>query len=892
MKKLSLSFCVLLYASQFCYAFDSFWLEPKSGTAGSRVSVFGSGFNELKGKALISSPDLKNGKKFKCKILSWSDEQIVIELPLSAKKEDSNYDIEVIDKGDKSLYKFESFFVVAKPSLDASSLHFREIEKGSKIYTYISFNGACFGTKKGKVKILDSNGKKVACQIYRWMEGFVECRLPAKFQPGNYTFILENMTGKTQVSFKYEAVDSVSKNLTAVDYRWRSDNNHNHCETPLSLNYFGKTYLFYPREFGTFSLRNDSIEDDFSWEVLIGGSQPVYYGIPFLVNQGVESTAMMIVCTTRGAPSTSGAWCIIMHNPGETLDNNHWTKVCDLENFSPYRGNLGHHWGICPVYDEIQKRLHIFYQDSATHSSEFIIRSASINFNLPIDKLIQWDSTDKKVSPTGGIDGEITAANASYPKTDDENMPAAAVSWRQLTRETYFGLWSLSDFTCSYGILNFVSDSTGAMLKNTFDGRVCLVWRFGSSSNADTGFAFFDLTTRTWTGPEYLRKQRGSDSTGTASTPSMAIRFLPGKDQEGNDIITLDPWFFYMRNMAVYMPPFLWDHKDIIYGINTYSSLGSFSVKKQGEQKPWADMDAEYMRKACPLIGVIDGSPPTCNSVTEDKNTYFSFSETQQTTKSYEFSSKFGPFMSLGNKSFGPYMELKAGWSHFYSETNTYSVEFGLKAIASKIYQDKVWLVYLCPVTICDIVQFKNQRGTEIEFPSLRFSDNSSPSIAYIETDRWWSEEQQKERIWNDISSYSTSWDYDSSTIDQPQISSIPSVDHSAKSSGTGHIYSTTTKNGTYMAGKIQGGIKDTFSLGFEGELNFTWSYSDSKSDKLCVTAQLPDGDISSYNMNILWYQYADEKGIDNFWCPPDVRTDKYFYNRPWFITYTTSNIK
>ena len=183
------------------------------------------------------------------------------------------------------------------------------------------------------------------------------------------------------------------------------------------------------------------------------------------------------------------------------------------------------------MYDETQKRLHIFYQVWTTHATEIKIRSATINFNLPMDKLVQWDSTEK-----------------------------------------------------------------------------------------------------TW-------------------------------------------------------------------------SLGTFSIKESGHQKAWADMEDEYKRKACPLIGVIDIAPPTCNTQTEDKNTFFSFSETQQTTQTCTFSSKLESFMTLGNKNFDPYMETKAGWSHFLSETKTYSVEFGLKAIASSLYQDKRCLLYLCPVTITGTAQ-------------------------------------------------------------------------------------------------------------------------------------------------------------------------------------------
>ena len=174
--------------------------------------------------------------------------------------------------------------------------------------------------------------------------------------------------------------------------------------------------------------------------------------------------------------------------------------------------------------------------------------------------------------------------------------------------------------------------------------------------------------------------------------------------------------------------------------------------------------------------------------------------------------------------------------------------------------------------------------------PALRFSSKSSPSVYYLEADRFWAAGQGIARVWNSPQSYGRSWDYDLATIAEPELASI-GVDHTAKNVEVGHAYSTTSQNGFYLAGKLQGGIKDIFSGGMEGELSFSWNYADTKSDKMYVEAALPNGEVTRFDLNVWWHNYAGTKAIDNFWCPPDVRTDNGFYNRPWFITYTTANV-
>ncbi len=870
-------------------AYDEFWIEPKAGTPGSTVSIFGNGFNESKGKALISSPDLKKGKKFKCKIISWNDEQIIIQVPATVKKQDSNYDIEVLDKGNQSLSKFESLFAISEPKIDAGTVYFREIAKGKKTYACISFNGSCLGTKKGKAHILDSDSKKIPCQIFRWGEGFVECRLPANFQPGNYTFVFENTSGKTQAQFTYdddELEQEDQEQVGTVDYRWKSDNR---CYlTPRSLNYLGKSYLFYEsgwdydeKEWGGI---NNTIEVNKPWFILLGGSVKAHWCVPFLANQGADSTAMMVASTDYYGGA--GTWGLYMHNPGEELEGNHWTKICDLANFAPWRQSKRAHWGLHAIYDETKKRIHIIYQDWTTHATEFRVRSATINFNLPSDQFVKWDEEEIIVPLL--INNELAACAALLPKNDDENIPAAALAWsvpNTGNTQTAFAFFNFETMSLSQiKMAPVTTRNHGCFLANTFDGRFCLLVRCATSDSSDTGYAFYDLTKQEWTKEQLLRMS--ADSTSTSCTPSMAIRYVVGKDAEGKNTISLVPWFFYITRLTVFKP------YCTIFGIDPIGSAGTFKLDYSEAPEAWSSMDDDFKRKACPLIGVIDGAPPTANTDSEDKNSYFSFTKSEQETESYKFSCKVGAFTTIGNKNFGPYFELKSGWSHLHSDTKTYSVTYGMKALASKIYQDKVFLVYLCPITICDMMEFENQQGSKIIFPYLRFSDTSSPSVSYVETDRWWSIEQGIERIWNKPETYTSSWEYDGSTTVEPEIHAISPVNHTGKSVEVGHTYSTTSEDGFYLGAKLQGSVKDIFSAGVEGELNFTWSYSDSKTDKLLVNAQLPDGEISSFNMNVSWFEYADKKGIDNFWCPPDVRTGNQFYNRPWFITYTTSNIK
>ncbi len=517
MKRSALFLAAFLSASVslISNAFDEFWIEPKSASAGGTVSIFGNGFNEIKGKALISSPDLKNGRKFKCKILSWCDEQIVIQIPATAKKQDSNYDIEVFDKGDKSLKKYESLFTISEPSLDADTVYFREIEEGSKTYTYLSFNGSCLGTKKGKVHILDSSNKKIPCQIYRWMEGAVECRLPTKFLPGTYTFVLENMTGKTELQFTYESDDSKRKNLRQVgkvDYRWMTNEHYRHLLTPRILNYLGKTYLFYEREdyVDTVGCRNDSIEDNKSWQILLGGTVAAHWGIPFLVNQGPDSTAMMISSSAYGGGP--GTWSLSMHNSGETLDNNHWTKICDLDNFAPWRQGDRQHWGLHGIYDETKKRLHIIYQDSTSHATEFRVRSATINFNLPFEQFVKWD--EKEISVPLLINNELAACSALIPKNDDENIPAAALAWsipNTGNTQTAFAFFNFETMSLTQPMTAPITTRNhGCFLANTFDGRLCLLVRCSNNSKSDTGYTFYDLTKQHWTEERLLKKTRGA----------------------------------------------------------------------------------------------------------------------------------------------------------------------------------------------------------------------------------------------------------------------------------------------------------------------------------------------------------------------------------------------
>ncbi len=91
-------------------------------------------------------------------------------------------------------------------------LFFREIQKGFKNLHLHKFQRHVFRHEKGESADTRRKRKKNACQIYRWTKGFVECRLPAKFQYGTYTFVLENITEKVQVSFEYKSVNP-------VDYR-------------------------------------------------------------------------------------------------------------------------------------------------------------------------------------------------------------------------------------------------------------------------------------------------------------------------------------------------------------------------------------------------------------------------------------------------------------------------------------------------------------------------------------------------------------------------------------------------------------------------------------------------------------------------------------------------
>jgi photosystem II stability/assembly factor-like uncharacterized protein len=166
---------------------DSHSLTPNEATIGTESLLTGSGLGSKAGKVTIG------GVKFKA--LSWSDTSIrwLMKKPLAP----GIYDVTVTPKEPKGAAPVicSSCFTVEAPEIESV------IPDTGPVGTLISLNGNYFGTKKGKVYLVDGSGNQLKCKVISWTMdsvtnvGEIVFSIPKQAVISDYSIAVTNQIG-------------------------------------------------------------------------------------------------------------------------------------------------------------------------------------------------------------------------------------------------------------------------------------------------------------------------------------------------------------------------------------------------------------------------------------------------------------------------------------------------------------------------------------------------------------------------------------------------------------------------------------------------------------------------------------------------------------------------
>lgn len=161
-------------------------LTPAGASIGTESVLTGSGFGTAPGTLYIG--------KAKCKTLAWDDLAVrwVLKKPMAP----GAYDVTLIPKEPKGAppIVISSCYTVNAPEISSIT------PPTGSVGSQITLSGRFFGTKKGKVSLVDASGKRIKCKVIAWEmdpatnEGHIIFSLPKK-ATGSYGIAVANKIG-------------------------------------------------------------------------------------------------------------------------------------------------------------------------------------------------------------------------------------------------------------------------------------------------------------------------------------------------------------------------------------------------------------------------------------------------------------------------------------------------------------------------------------------------------------------------------------------------------------------------------------------------------------------------------------------------------------------------